>query len=75
MTMQLQRTIPGERAQYVAAINAAGRSLYIENQHMDVLEIIDSLHQALHRGITIILLMPAAPNNALVPLRKFGSRN
>ncbi|MGF7037742.1 phospholipase D-like domain-containing protein [Mucilaginibacter lappiensis] len=77
VTIQLQRTMPGgERAnfeQYVAAINAAGRTVYMENQHVDVPEIIDSLHRALQRGVTIVLLMPAAPNNALRPLRKFGN--
>ncbi len=54
----------GERSnfdQYCAAINAARRSIYIENQHVDVSAIVDCLHQALKRGVDVVLLMPAEP--------------
>jgi cardiolipin synthase len=44
--------------QYCAAINAARRSIYIENQHVDVPEILDRLHRALQRGVELIVLMP-----------------
>jgi phosphatidylserine/phosphatidylglycerophosphate/cardiolipin synthase-like enzyme len=47
--------------QYCAAINAARRSIYIENQHVDVPEIVNCLHRALKRGVELILLMPAEP--------------
>jgi phosphatidylserine/phosphatidylglycerophosphate/cardiolipin synthase-like enzyme len=58
----------GERSnfdQYCAAINAARRSIYIENQYVDVPEIIDCLRQALRRGVNVILLMPAEPDISL----------
>jgi cardiolipin synthase len=48
--------------QYCTAINAARRSIYIENQYVDVLEIVDCLHQALKRGVDVVLLVPAEPD-------------
>jgi cardiolipin synthase A/B len=45
--------------QYCAAINAARRSIYIENQAVDVPEIVDCLKRALQRGVELVLLMPA----------------
>lgn len=47
--------------QYCAAINAARRSIYMENQYVDVPEIVDCLHRALKRGVDVVLLMPAEP--------------
>ena len=48
--------------QYCAAISAARRSIYIENQYVDVPEIVDRLHCALKRGVDVVLLMPAKPD-------------
>lgn len=44
--------------QYVTAIDAARRLIYIENQQIDVPEILDCLYNALKRGVNMILLMP-----------------
>lgn len=58
----------GERSifdQYRAAIDAAQRSIYIENQYLDVPDIVDCLQQALGRGVDVVLLMPAEPDVAL----------
>lgn len=55
----------GERSnfhQYCAAIEAARRSIYIENQYVEVPEIVDCLRRALERGVEVILLMPATPD-------------
>ena len=52
----------GERSnfdQYCAAINSARRSIYIENQHIRVPEIIDRLRQALLRGVEVVAVVPA----------------
>jgi cardiolipin synthase A/B len=52
----------GERSnfdQYRAAIGAARRSIYMENQYVEVPEIVAGLHQALQRGVEVVLLMPA----------------
>jgi cardiolipin synthase A/B len=51
----------GERTnleQYLLAIQSAQRTIYIENQSLDVLEIVDALQQALERGVEVVLLMP-----------------
>lgn len=58
----------GERSvfdQYRAAIDAARRSIYIENQYLDVPDIVDCLHRALERGVDVVLLMPAEPDVTL----------
>ena len=52
----------GERSnfdQYCAAINSARRSIYIENQHIAVPEIVDCLRQALMRGVELVAVVPA----------------
>jgi cardiolipin synthase A/B len=50
--------------QYRAAIDAARRSIYIENQFLAVTEIVDRLHRALHRGVAVVVLMPGEPEAA-----------
>lgn len=55
----------GEQAifdQYCVAIEAAQRSIYIENQYITVSEIVDCLHRALQRGVEVVLLMPTEPD-------------
>jgi phosphatidylserine/phosphatidylglycerophosphate/cardiolipin synthase-like enzyme len=68
--MQVQRTLhparfgEGERSifeQYRLAIAAARRSIYIENQALEVAEIVDDLRAALARDVEVVLLMPAEP--------------
>ena len=52
----------GERTnfeQYLRAIQSAKRTIYIENQAVEMLEILHALHQALVRGVEVVLLMPA----------------
>jgi phosphatidylserine/phosphatidylglycerophosphate/cardiolipin synthase-like enzyme len=58
--------------QYCAAIAAARRSIYVENQYIDVPEIIDGLQGALKRGVDVVLLMPAVPEfgQSIAPQRR-----
>jgi phosphatidylserine/phosphatidylglycerophosphate/cardiolipin synthase-like enzyme len=52
----------GERSnfdQYCLAIDAARRSIYIENQYITVPEIIECLRQALLRGVDVVAVAPA----------------
>jgi len=54
----------GERSifeQYLLAIDAARRSIYIENQALAVPAIIAKLEDALKRGIELIVLVPGEP--------------
>jgi phosphatidylserine/phosphatidylglycerophosphate/cardiolipin synthase-like enzyme len=48
--------------QYIAAIRAARRTIYLENQYVEVAEIVAALHDALRRVVEVVLLMPAAPD-------------
>ncbi len=52
----------GERTnfeQYRAAIRAARSAIYIENQYIEVVEIVEELHRALVRGVAVVWLAPA----------------
>jgi cardiolipin synthase A/B len=67
----------GERsilAQYHQAIGAARRSIYIENQAIPIPEVAASLEQALKRGVEIVLLVPADPEDSVKAARKNPQR-
>jgi phosphatidylserine/phosphatidylglycerophosphate/cardiolipin synthase-like enzyme len=54
----------GERTnldQYCTAICSARRTIYLENQYVEVPEIVAALDQALSSGVTVVLLLPAVP--------------
>jgi len=56
----------GERsilAQYLQAIGAARRSIYIENQAIPVPEVAAALETALRRGVDVVILVPADPED------------
>lgn len=56
--------------QYCVAIRSARRTIYMENQYVEVAEIVDALHDALARGVEVVLLLPAVPDifsPAIVP--------
>ena len=45
--------------QYCAAIEAARRSIYVENQQIDVPQIIECFRRALLRGVELVAVVPA----------------
>jgi phosphatidylserine/phosphatidylglycerophosphate/cardiolipin synthase-like enzyme len=47
--------------QYRQAIDAAQRTIYIENQALEHLEIVARLHTAVERGVEVVALVPAEP--------------
>ncbi len=47
--------------QYCAAIRSAQRTIYMENQYVEVIEIVDALHDVLARGVEVVILLPAEP--------------
>lgn len=58
----------GERTnldQYCAAIGTATRTIYLENQYVEVAPIVVALDEALKRGVEVVLLLPAVPDFAL----------
>ena len=95
--IQIQRTMPPHRAdadpqisrsgetttyeQYRVAIAAATRSIYIENQALDVPAVLRWLRLALQRGVEVVAVVPGMPDslgsgrqvslNALVALSAF----
>ncbi|MBX3010268.1 MAG: phosphatidylserine/phosphatidylglycerophosphate/cardiolipin synthase family protein [Caldilineaceae bacterium] len=48
--------------QYCLAIRSARRTIYLENQYVEVAEIVAALHEALARGVLVALLLPAVPD-------------
>lgn len=66
----------GERSnfhQYCAAIGAAERSIYIENQYVSAPEIVDGLRRALQRGVEVVVLVPAAGQTVSADLAALGA--
>jgi len=58
----------GERsilAQYLGAIGAARRSIYIENQAIPIPEVAIALQAALDRGIEVAIIVPADPEDGV----------
>jgi cardiolipin synthase A/B len=58
----------GERTnldQYCAAINAAKRTIYIENQYMEAAPIVSALSDALKRGVEVLVVLPVSPDYSL----------
>ena len=56
----------GERSifdQYLQAIRAARRSIYIENQALEVPEVVAGLREALERDVEVVVLLPAEPED------------
>jgi cardiolipin synthase A/B len=67
----------GERsilAQYLQAIGVARRSIYIENQAIPVPEVAAALEQALKRGVEVVILVPAEPEDAVRAARQNPQR-
>lgn len=51
--------------QYLKAIDAARRSIYIENQYLGIEAILIALDDALKCGVEIVVLVPAEPENKI----------
>lgn len=52
-------------AHYLAAIAAARRTIYIENQHPGQYAVLQALHAALSRGVRVVMVVPADPMPAI----------
>ena len=50
--------------QYCLAIRQACRTIYLAHQYVEVPEIVAALHEALARGVQVVLLLPAVPDLA-----------
>jgi cardiolipin synthase A/B len=68
--------LSGERTileQYVRAIDAARRSIYIENQALPIPAIAGRLEEALKRGVDVVYLAPAGPEDYVRAARQHPS--
>jgi phosphatidylserine/phosphatidylglycerophosphate/cardiolipin synthase-like enzyme len=59
--------------QYVKAIDAAKRTIYIEDQYIASPDIVERLHAALARGIDVLYLAPADPERQVKEARQKAS--
>lgn len=62
----------GERSileQYERAIDAARRTIYVENQAIPIPAVADRLNHALERGVDVVLLVPAIPEDHVYAAR------
>jgi phosphatidylserine/phosphatidylglycerophosphate/cardiolipin synthase-like enzyme len=58
------------REQYLAAIDAAHRSIYIENQALSVDIVFAGLKRAIERGVETVVLLPAEPDGWIGAARR-----
>ena len=56
--------------QYLRAIDEARSSIYVEDQAIGAPQIIEALQGALQRGVDVVFLVPADPNNEMAAARK-----
>jgi cardiolipin synthase len=61
-------------AQYHQALDAARRSVYIENQAVPIPELAARLEQALKRGVEVVILVPADPEQPVRAARQNPQR-
>lgn len=71
--VQIQRMFRDDHSileQYERAIDAAEHSIYIENQAIPIPSIAARLENALKRGVEVVLLVPAVPEEYVYAARK-----
>jgi len=56
--------------QYLRAIGAARHAIYIEDQAIGAVQVVDALRGALERGVEVVVLVPADPNNEMAAGRR-----
>lgn len=57
------------REQYLSAINAAKKTIYLENQHPGEASVLEALDAALERGVRVVLVVPGDPMGAIYQTR------
>lgn len=72
--VQIGRMLPatGERSvleQYRLAIDAARRTIYLENQAIPIMDVAGPLLRAMERGVEVILLVPSVPEKYVFDAR------
>jgi cardiolipin synthase A/B len=76
-TVQIQRMLGKDRSileQYERAIDAAERTIHIENQAIPIPAVAARLERALQRGVEVLLLVPAVPEDHVFAARQDPAR-
>jgi cardiolipin synthase len=76
-SVQIQRMLGDDRSileQYETAIDAAQRTIHIENQAIPIPAIAARLERALQRGVEVLLLVPAEPEKHVCEARQDPAR-
>jgi phosphatidylserine/phosphatidylglycerophosphate/cardiolipin synthase-like enzyme len=76
-TVQIQRMFGADQSileQYERAIDAAQRTIHIENQAIPIPPIAARLERALQRGVEVMLLVPAVPEEPVYDARRDPTR-
>jgi cardiolipin synthase len=76
-TVQIQRMLGADKSifeQYERAIDGAQRTIHIENQAIPIPPIAARLERALARGVEVLLLVPAVPEEGVYAARKDPAR-
>jgi phosphatidylserine/phosphatidylglycerophosphate/cardiolipin synthase-like enzyme len=61
--------------QYLRAIETAREAIYIEDQAIGAPQIVDALRAALQRGVEVVVLVPADPNDEMAAARRRDAAN
>jgi phosphatidylserine/phosphatidylglycerophosphate/cardiolipin synthase-like enzyme len=56
--------------QYLRAIESARDAIYVEDQAIGAAQIVDGLRAALERGVDVVVLVPADPNDEMAAARR-----
>ncbi len=76
-TVQIQRMLGTDKSileQYERAIDAAERTIHIENQAIPIPPMAARLERALQRGVEVLMLVPAIPEEGVYAARKNPAR-
>ena len=57
------------REQYLSALAAARHTIYVEDQALGAPEFVEALHDALGRGVEVVVLLPVDPNEEMAASR------
>ena len=58
--------------QYLRVIDRARRAIYVEDQAIGAPQVVDALRDALGRGVEVVVLVPADPNDEMAAARRSG---
>jgi len=67
---EIEHGDPSIAEQYLRALDAAERTIYVEDQALGSPEFVEGLHRALGRGVDVVFLIPVEPNEGMTRGRR-----